>query len=69
MSEFECRHGHLVRFGEDCKACEAEGRFGERAFYMDGLSSAALRKKERYEEGFHDYNEAEEEEDAQNDSE
>jgi hypothetical protein len=50
MTDFECRYGHYVRSGEDCKACEAEGRFGERAFYMDGLSSSAWRKKEQYEE-------------------
>lgn len=50
MTEFECRYGHFVRFGKDCKECEDEGRFGERAFYMDGLSSAAWSRKERWEE-------------------
>lgn len=51
MSEFECRYGHFMSFKDkDCAACAAEGRFGERTYYMDGLSSAALRKKERYEE-------------------
>jgi hypothetical protein len=50
MSEFECRYGHYVRFGEDCAACAAEGRFGERTYYMDGISPGAWRKKERQEE-------------------
>jgi hypothetical protein len=50
MSEFECRYGHYVRFGQDCKACEREGRFGQRAFYMDGYSPGAWRRKDRDEE-------------------
>jgi hypothetical protein len=50
MSEFECRYGHLTQFGQDCKECERAGRFGERTYYMDGMSASAWRKREQWEE-------------------
>lgn len=63
MSDFECRHGHLMRPGDkECAQCAAEGRPGQRIFYMDGMTSSQLRRQEEWEEA-HRYDEEFDEED------
>ena len=46
MSEFACRHGHLMSaLDRQCQECAAEGRF-EQCYTMDGMTSSQLSRRE-----------------------